>query len=73
VIAGAGSNNTIEAIELATHAEQAGAGAVLIVAPYCNKPSQEGILPASQGRLMPRSAFHRRLQHSPRYLVPDPG
>jgi 4-hydroxy-tetrahydrodipicolinate synthase len=43
VIAGAGSNNTTEAIELATHAEQAGADAVLIVAPYYNKPSQEGI------------------------------
>jgi 4-hydroxy-tetrahydrodipicolinate synthase len=43
VIAGAGSNNTIEAIELATYAEQAGADAVLIVAPYYNKPSQEGI------------------------------
>lgn len=43
VIAGAGSNNTIEAIELATHAERAGADAVLIVAPYYNKPSQEGI------------------------------
>jgi dihydrodipicolinate synthase/N-acetylneuraminate lyase len=43
VIAGAGSNNTIEAIELATHAEQAGADAVLIVAPYYNKPSPEGI------------------------------
>ena len=43
VIAGAGSNSTIEAIELATHAEHAGADAVLIVAPYYNKPSQEGI------------------------------
>jgi 4-hydroxy-tetrahydrodipicolinate synthase len=43
VIAGAGSNNTIEAIELATAAEQAGADAVLIVAPYYNKPSPEGI------------------------------
>jgi len=43
VIAGAGSNNTIEAIELAMHAEHAGADAVLIVAPYYNKPSQEGI------------------------------
>lgn len=43
VIAGAGSNNTLEAIELATHAERAGADAVLIVAPYYNKPSQEGI------------------------------
>ena len=43
VIAGAGSNNTVEAIELATHAERAGADAVLIVGPYYNKPSQEGI------------------------------
>jgi len=43
VIAGAGSNNTTEAIELATHAERAGADGVLIVAPYYNKPSQEGI------------------------------
>ena len=43
VIAGAGSNNTIEAIELAVYAEQAGADAVLIVAPYYNKPSQEGV------------------------------
>ena len=43
VIAGAGSNNTIEAIELSRHAEKAGADAVLIVAPYYNKPSQEGI------------------------------
>ena len=43
VIAGAGSNNTLEAIELAAHAEHAGADAVLIVAPYYNKPSQEGI------------------------------
>jgi 4-hydroxy-tetrahydrodipicolinate synthase len=43
VIAGAGSNNTIEAIELSIHAERAGADAVLIVAPYYNKPSQEGI------------------------------
>ena len=43
VIAGAGSNNTIEAIELAVHAEKAGADAVLIVAPYYNKPSQEGV------------------------------
>lgn len=43
VIAGAGSNNTIEAIELAQHAEKAGADAVLSVAPYYNKPSQEGM------------------------------
>ena len=43
VIAGAGSNNTIEAIELARHAERAGADAILTVAPYYNKPSQEGM------------------------------
>lgn len=43
VIAGAGSNNTHEAVELARHAEKAGADAVLIVSPYYNKPNQEGI------------------------------
>jgi 4-hydroxy-tetrahydrodipicolinate synthase len=43
VIAGAGSNSTREAIELAQHAEQAGADAVLIVTPYYNKPTQEGL------------------------------
>ncbi len=43
VIAGAGSNATSEAIELARHAEQAGADAVLVVTPYYNKPTQEGL------------------------------
>jgi 4-hydroxy-tetrahydrodipicolinate synthase len=43
VIAGAGSNNTVEAIELAKFAEKAGADALLIVTPYYNKPSQEGL------------------------------
>lgn len=43
VIAGAGSNNTREAIELARHAESAGADAVLIVTPYYNKPNQDGL------------------------------
>jgi 4-hydroxy-tetrahydrodipicolinate synthase len=43
VIAGAGSNNTAEAIDLAAHAEEAGADAVLVVTPYYNKPSQEGL------------------------------
>ena len=43
VIAGAGSNATAEAISLATHAKQAGADAVLVVTPYYNKPTQEGL------------------------------
>lgn len=43
VIAGAGSNNTAHAVELARRAKQAGADAVLVVAPYYNKPSQDGI------------------------------
>src|SRR3954464_1904536 len=43
VIAGAGSNSTTEAIELPRHAEKAGADAVLIVTPYYNKPTQEGL------------------------------
>jgi 4-hydroxy-tetrahydrodipicolinate synthase len=43
VIAGAGSNNTAEAVELARHAERAGADAALVVTPYYNKPTQEGL------------------------------
>ena len=43
VIAGAGSNNTAEAVALARHAEKVGADAVLVVTPYYNRPSQEGL------------------------------
>ena len=44
VIAGAGSNNTIESIRLAQHAEKVGADAVLVVTPYYNKPTQRGMI-----------------------------
>ena len=43
VIAGTGSNSTEEAISLTTHAEKAGADGALIVTPYYNKPTQEGL------------------------------
>lgn len=43
VIAGTGANNTVEAIDLTQHAKQAGADAVLLVVPYYNKPTQEGL------------------------------
>ena len=43
VIAGAGSNSTAEAIEYTRHAKEVGADAVLIVMPYYNKPTQDGL------------------------------
>jgi 4-hydroxy-tetrahydrodipicolinate synthase len=43
VIAGAGSNSTAEAIALARHAKSAGAAGALVVTPYYNKPTQEGL------------------------------
>ena len=43
VIAGTGSNSTEEAISLTKHAEKAGADAALVVTPYYNKPTQEGL------------------------------
>ncbi|HYD71331.1 4-hydroxy-tetrahydrodipicolinate synthase [Azospirillum sp.] len=43
VIAGAGSNSTEEAIRLSRHARKAGAAAALVVTPYYNKPTQEGL------------------------------
>src|SRR3712207_6406152 len=43
VIAGAGSNSTAEAVAFSKHAEKVGADAVLIVTPYYNKPTQEGL------------------------------
>ena len=43
VIAGTGSNNTLEAIEYTDHAQRSGADAALIVTPYYNKPTQSGL------------------------------
>ena len=43
VIAGTGSNNTLEAVEFTEHAKNAGADAALIVTPYYNKPTQSGL------------------------------
>ncbi|MEH6646421.1 4-hydroxy-tetrahydrodipicolinate synthase [Sulfitobacter sp.] len=44
VIAGAGSNNTLESIRLAQHAEKVGANGILVVTPYYNKPTQRGLI-----------------------------
>ena len=44
VIAGAGSNNTVEGIRLIRHAERVGAAAALVVTPYYNKPTQAGLI-----------------------------
>jgi 4-hydroxy-tetrahydrodipicolinate synthase len=44
VIAGAGSNNTAEAVELAEHARKTGADAILSLSPYYNKPTQDGLV-----------------------------
>jgi 4-hydroxy-tetrahydrodipicolinate synthase len=44
VIAGAGSNSTAEAIELTAHAKKAGADGALLVCPYYNKPTQQGLI-----------------------------
>src|SRR5690606_13663596 len=43
VIAGTGSNNTRESIELTMHAEDAGVDGIMLVTPYYNKPCQEGL------------------------------
>jgi 4-hydroxy-tetrahydrodipicolinate synthase len=43
VVAGTGSNNTAEAIQLTAHAKKAGAAGVLMISPYYNKPTQEGL------------------------------
>ena len=44
VIAGAGSNNTVEAVRFMEHAKSVGADAALVVTPYYNKPTQRGLI-----------------------------
>ncbi len=44
VVAGTGSNNTHEALELTSHAKEAGADGALLISPYYNKPTQEGVV-----------------------------
>ena len=63
VIAGAGSNSTAEAVELSQHAEAAGADAVLIVTPYYNKPTQEGLYQHYQGDQRCHRHSDHHLQH----------
>ena len=75
VIAGAGSNSTEEAIELVRHAKAIGAHAALVVAPYYNRPSQEGSLPAfrrdQRGGADARGALQRALAHGRGHLQRD--
>ncbi len=64
VLAGTGANATREAIELTQAAEKAGADGSLQVAPYYNKPTQEGLYPAFQGHRQRDETAHHALQHS---------
>jgi 4-hydroxy-tetrahydrodipicolinate synthase len=56
VLAGTGSNSTAEAIELTRHAKEAGADGALLISPYYNKPTQEGIL-AHYAEIARQTAF----------------
>ena len=56
VVAGTGSNNTSEAIELTRHAKEAGADGALLISPYYNKPTQEGLV-AHFARIGQETAF----------------
>ncbi|UCE86025.1 MAG: 4-hydroxy-tetrahydrodipicolinate synthase [Deltaproteobacteria bacterium] len=56
VIAGTGSNSTSEAVELTRHAKEAGADGALLISPYYNKPTQDGIV-AHYAEIAQRTAF----------------
>ncbi len=64
VLAGTGSNSTVEAIQLTHHAKEAGADGALLISPYYNRPTQDGIV-AHYVEIARRTAFPLdRLQHS---------
>ena len=64
VVAGAGSNNTREAIELTVYAKQAGADGALLISPYYNKPTQEGLF-LHYAEIARRTAFPLVLYNIP--------
>ena len=64
VVAGTGSNNTREAIELTLHAKDAGADGALLISPYYNKPTQEGIV-LHYAEIARRTAFPLVLYNIP--------
>jgi len=55
VVAGTGSNSTVEALDLTRAAHEAGADAMLVVAPYYNRPTQEGLYHHFAGSRRPRT------------------
>ena len=63
VVAGAGSNSTREAVAMSQHAERAGVDAVMVVVPYYNKPTQEGLYRHFVAGGPQRARAGRRLQH----------
>ena len=72
VVAGTGSNNTQEAIELTRHAQEAGATGALLISPYYNKPTQEGIIAHYEGRGECNPLPADSLQHPWTYRVEYP-
>jgi 4-hydroxy-tetrahydrodipicolinate synthase len=56
VVAGTGSNNTREAVELTQHAKEAGADGALLISPYYNKPTQQGLV-AHYAEIGARTSF----------------
>src|SRR4029434_6569932 len=64
VVAGAGSNNTREAIELTLYAKEAGADGALLISPYYNKPTQEGLF-LHYAEIARRTAFPLVLYNIP--------